>query len=80
LHLLRALATEVQEWQHHRRLIMIRIKVQYDAYNRAFKLVDRGLGSLLEDYALYDLSIPYTAEETEDQDSFTLFELPVANA
>jgi len=36
---------------------MIHIKVQYDAQNRTFKLVDGGLGSLLEDYALYDLAI-----------------------
>jgi hypothetical protein len=59
---------------------MIRIKLQYDAYNRSFKLVNSGLGSLLEDYALYDLSIPFTLDEAQDQDSFTLTELPVAHA
>ncbi len=36
---------------------MVYIKVQYDAYNRTFKLVDKDFGSLLEDYALYDLAV-----------------------
>jgi len=30
---------------------MVRIKVEYDAYNRSFKLVDRELASALEDGA-----------------------------
>jgi hypothetical protein len=59
---------------------MIYVKVQYDAYNRTFKLVDRGLGTLLEDYALYDLAIPFTFEESEDQDSFTSVGTPMAYA
>ena len=59
---------------------MIRIKLQYDAYNRAFKLVDSGLGVLLEDYALYDLSIPCAVDDVQDQDSFELIDLPVAHA
>jgi hypothetical protein len=53
---------------------MIHTRVQYDAYNRTFKLVDRGLGTLLEDYALYDLAIPLTFGEAEEQDNFTSVE------
>ena len=50
---------------------MIHIKVQYDAYNRTFKLVDRDLGPLLEDYALYDLAIPFMFEDGDEIDNFT---------
>ena len=59
---------------------MVHIKVQYDAYNRTFKLVDRGLGTLLEDYAVYDLAIPFTCEEAQEQDNFTLLEPAMAHA
>jgi hypothetical protein len=59
---------------------MIRIKLQYDAYNRSFKLIDKGFGMLLEDYAVYDLSIPFTFEEAEEQESFTSIEMPIAHA
>jgi hypothetical protein len=59
---------------------MIRIKLQYDAYNRSFKLIDKGFGTLLEDYAVYDLSIPFTFEGAEEQESFTSIELPIAHA
>ena len=34
---------------------MVRIRVEYDAYNRTFKLVDREFGSILEDGAVYEL-------------------------
>ncbi len=37
----------------------IRIKVEYDAYNRTFKLLDREFGSVLEDGALYELKVPF---------------------
>ena len=37
---------------------MIRIRVEYDAYNRNFKLIDREFGSVLEDGAVYQLSVP----------------------
>ena len=37
---------------------MIRIQVEYDAYNRNFKLLDREFGSDLEDGAVYELSVP----------------------
>jgi len=45
---------------------MIHIKVQYDAYNRTFKLVDGDVAAFFEDYALYDLSIPFTFEDRDE--------------
>ena len=45
---------------------MIRIKVEYDKYNRAFKLLDREIGSILEDGARYDLVVPLTVEGDEE--------------
>jgi hypothetical protein len=42
---------------------MIHIKVQYDPYNRTFKLVDQEFRTLLEGDALYDLAIPLMFEE-----------------
>ena len=59
---------------------MIRIKVQYDAYNRTFKLIDRTLGAFLEDYAVYDLTIPFAIEEIEGNDGFTAIETTIAHA
>jgi len=59
---------------------MIHIKVQYDAYNRSFTLIDREFGSVLEDYAVYDLAIPFTFEGAEEQHSFTSLEMPLAHA
>jgi hypothetical protein len=41
---------------------MIRVKVQYDADQRTFKLVDQDFKTLLEGDALYDLQIPYVFE------------------
>jgi hypothetical protein len=42
---------------------MIRIKVQYDALNRTFKLVDEELKTLLEGDVLYDLNVPLVFED-----------------
>ena len=50
---------------------MIHIKVQYDAYNRTFKLVDKDLNALFEDYGLYDLGIQFPCGEPEEVDDFT---------
>jgi len=44
---------------------MIRIKVQYDASSRTFKLVDHDFKTLLEGDALYDLNIPLMYEEAD---------------
>ena len=60
---------------------MIHIKVQYDAYNRAFKLVDGDMAALFEDYALYDLAIPFTFDDGDEGDHFTSAgQTPVAHA
>jgi hypothetical protein len=47
---------------------MIRIKVQYDAENRTFRLVDQEFKTLLEGDALYELSIPLAFEEVDDDE------------
>ncbi len=39
------------------------IKVQYDAFDRTFKLIDQEFRTLLEGDALYDLAIPLMFEE-----------------
>jgi hypothetical protein len=57
---------------------MIYVKVQYDAYNRSFKLVESSVGSLLEDYALYDLAIPF--EDADQREAFTSAEPVMAHA
>jgi len=46
------------------------VKVQYDAYNQTFKLVDENFGTLLEGDALFDLGIPLVFEETDQIDMF----------
>ncbi len=59
---------------------MIHIKVQYDAYNRTFTLVDRDLGTLLENYAIYDLAVPFTFDEAGEPDTFSSREMSIAHA
>ena len=62
---------------------MIHIKVQYDAYNRRFKLVEKEFGALLEDDALYDLAIPFMFEDGDEDeiDNFTsVDQTPIAHA
>jgi hypothetical protein len=49
---------------------MIHIKVQYDPYNRTFKLVDQEFKTLLEGDALYDLAIPLLSEEADETGDF----------
>ena len=46
---------------------MIRIKVQYDALSRTFKLVDQDFKTLLEGDCLYDLNVPVMFEEDEEE-------------
>ncbi len=47
---------------------MIRIKVQYDALNRTFKLVDQEFNTLLEGDGLYDLNVPLVFEDEEAEE------------
>lgn len=42
---------------------MIPIRVQYDASDRIFKLIDEDSATLLEGDGLYDLAIPRMFEE-----------------
>jgi hypothetical protein len=44
---------------------MIRIKVQYDALSRTFKLIDQEFKTLLEGDGLYDLNVPLVFEEAD---------------
>ena len=59
---------------------MIRIKVEYDAYNRTFKLRDREFGSALEDSAIYELVVPIGTADLEENDIFTAMGAPFAHA
>ena len=54
---------------------MIRIRVEYDAYNRKFKLLDREFGPMLDDGAMYELSIPLTLAGIEDDDEFACIDI-----
>jgi len=56
------------------------IKVQYDAYNRTFKLVDPEFRTLLEDAAIYDLAIPLMFEEAAGEDLLSVGEISIAHA
>ena len=51
---------------------MIRIDVEYDAYNRTFKLLDREFGSILEDGALYELKVPFVVAVVSEDEEFAL--------
>ena len=46
-------------------MAMVRIKVEYDKYSRAFKLLDWECGSVLEDGAQYELVLPLEDEVEE---------------
>jgi hypothetical protein len=59
---------------------MIRIKVQYDAFNRTFKLVDQEYKTILEGDALYDLNVPLTYEEADVIDFISSSSVTVAHA
>jgi hypothetical protein len=47
---------------------MIHVKVEYDAYNRTFKLLDRDFGNILEDGATYNLTVPFTLCDVSEDD------------
>ena len=59
---------------------MIRVRVEYDAYNRQFKLLDREFGSMLNDGAVYHLSVPMTIAASEDGEELLCIEGKVAQA
>ena len=53
---------------------MIRVKIQYDKYNRTFKLLDKEFGPLLEDGDIYELLVP-THIQKDDEAEKSLFEM-----
>ena len=59
---------------------MIRIKVEYDAYNRRFQLRDREFGSVLEDGVVYELVVHIRAEVLGEEDSLTSKGAPLVHA
>ena len=48
---------------------MVRIKVEYDKYNRAFKLLEREFGSVLEDGVQYELVLPLECETANEDEA-----------
>jgi len=59
---------------------MIRIKVQYDAFNRTFKLVNQDFKTLLEGDGLYDLNVPLLFEEADVEELISAASTSVAHA
>ena len=61
---------------------MIRIRIEYDAYNRIFKLIDRDFGSILEDGTVYELALPFVPRNLCDDELNSISEvtIPLANA
>jgi hypothetical protein len=61
-------------------VVMVRIKVKYDANNRTFKLLDREFGSALEGGRVYELEVPIFIPELADDEEFALIGAPLAHA
>jgi hypothetical protein len=60
---------------------MIRVRLEYDAYNRVFRLIDREFGSVLQDGAVYELKLPLMLEEPDGEEDLIALELgPLAHA
>jgi hypothetical protein len=60
---------------------MIRVRLEYDAYNRSFKLIDREFGSILQDGAVYELKLPLMLEEPDGEETLIALEFgPLAHA
>jgi hypothetical protein len=59
---------------------MIRIKVQYDALTRTFKLIDSEFTTILEGDALYDLDVPTMVEWADMEDFVPSASTTVAHA
>lgn len=61
---------------------MVRVRVEYDKYNRAFKLLDQEFGSVLENGAQYELIVPLILEamEAEEGDLAFMSATPLAHA
>ena len=59
---------------------MVRVRLEYDAYNRVFKLIDREFGFVLQDGAVYELKLPLMLEESETEEALALELGPLAHA
>ena len=59
---------------------MIRVRLEYDAYNRVFRLIDREFGSVLQDGAVYELKLPLMLEGPDGEDLIELELGPLAHA
>ena len=60
---------------------MVRIKVEYDKYNRTFKLLEKQFGSALEDGAQYELFVPLMLESIGLEENVILIgNTPLAHA
>ena len=59
---------------------MVRIKVQYDARKRVFKLVDEQFQILLEGDGLYDLELPINLDELSEGEGYPTFDAHMAHA
>ena len=59
---------------------MVRIRVEYDKYTRAFKLLDREFGSVLEDGAQYELVLPLECETANEEAPVCIRASQIANA
>jgi hypothetical protein len=57
---------------------MLRIRIEYDAYDRKFKLIDREFGSMLDDGAVYELSIPAVSALDDGSDDSVCIDARVA--
>ena len=58
----------------------MRIKVEYDKYNRTFKLLNKEFAPLLEDGAVYELLVPVVIQKPEDEESGILDIEAIAHA
>lgn len=47
---------------------MARIKIVYDKYNRTFRLVDKEFGALLDDGDVFELLVPLTVQNDENEE------------
>lgn len=57
------------------------LRLEYEAYNRAFKLIDREFVSILEDGAVYELKLPLMLEEPDGEETLIALEFgPLAHA
>lgn len=60
---------------------MIRVRLEYDAYNRRFTLIDPELGSILQHGGVYELTLPFTIKGPDGEEELIALDLgPLAHA